>query len=65
MIESYYSTELATIYCGDCISVMAELPENSIDAIVTDPPYGLEFMGKESDKLWRNKNDNDRLWIEG
>jgi len=31
-----------------------ELPlkSNSIDAIVTDPPYGLEFMGKEWDKLW-------------
>jgi len=30
---------------------MADLPPNSIDAIVTDPPYGLEFMGKEWDKL--------------
>jgi site-specific DNA-methyltransferase (adenine-specific) len=36
---------------GDCREVMATLPENSVDAIVTDPPYGLEFMGKEWDKL--------------
>jgi len=29
---------------------MAELPENSVDTIITDPPYGLEFMGKDWDK---------------
>jgi len=38
------------IICGDCLSVMAGMEANSIDAIVTDPPYGLEFMGKEWDK---------------
>jgi hypothetical protein len=36
---------------GDCIEVMATLPDNSIDSIVTDPPYGLGFMGKEWDDL--------------
>jgi DNA modification methylase len=35
----------------DCVVAMAAMPENSIDAIVTDPPYGLEFMGKAWDKL--------------
>jgi len=39
------------ITCGDCRDLMKQLPENSVDAIVTDPPYGLEFMGKEWDKL--------------
>jgi DNA modification methylase len=34
---------------GDCREVMREMPENSVDAIVTDPPYGLSFMGKEWD----------------
>jgi len=37
---------------GDCIKVMKAMKPNSVDAIVTDPPYGLEFMGKEWDKLW-------------
>ena len=36
---------------GDCIEEMKKLESNSIDAIVTDPPYGLEFMGKEWDKF--------------
>ena len=35
---------------GDCTTVMAAMDADSIDAIVTDPPYGLEFMGKEWDK---------------
>ena len=36
---------------GDCIEELKKLPENSVDAIVTDPPYGLEFMGKEWDSF--------------
>lgn len=34
---------------GDCIDAMKAMPDNSIDAVVTDPPYGLGFMGKEWD----------------
>jgi DNA modification methylase len=37
------------LYAGDCIEVMSRMPEASVDAIVTDPPYGLEFMGKDWD----------------
>jgi DNA modification methylase len=36
---------------GDCVAVMAEMPEASVDAVVCDPPYGLEFMGKDWDRL--------------
>lgn len=39
-------TDLRT---GDCLQVMPSLPENSVDSIITDPPYGLDFMGKEWD----------------
>lgn len=35
---------------GDCREVMAAMDANSVDAIVTDPPYGLSFMGKGWDK---------------
>ena len=34
---------------GDCIDKLKELDDNSIDSIVTDPPYGLSFMGKTWD----------------
>ena len=36
---------------GDCVTHLQSMPEASVDAIVCDPPYGLEFMGKEWDKL--------------
>jgi site-specific DNA-methyltransferase (adenine-specific) len=42
-----------SIHHGDCIEVMATMPEASVDAIVTDPPYGLEFMGKGWDAPWK------------
>ena len=44
---------------GDSLIKLQELPENSVDSIVTDPPYGLSFMGKKWDydvpsvELWR------------
>jgi DNA modification methylase len=44
-------SEAGVIHHGDCIEVMATFEAESIDAIVTDPPYGLEFMGKGWDKL--------------
>ncbi len=34
---------------GDCLEEMKKLEENSVEAIITDPPYGLQFMGKEWD----------------
>jgi site-specific DNA-methyltransferase (adenine-specific) len=39
-----------TLHLGDCIDVMRTLPDSSVDAIVTDPPYELGFMGKGWDK---------------
>jgi DNA modification methylase len=34
---------------GDCLDVLRTLPDCSVDAVVTDPPYGLSFMGKRWD----------------
>jgi len=54
---------------GDCLEVMRNMEPNSIDCIVTDPPYGLHFMGKDWDKFkndhpkdfrFRNKEHNPR-----
>ena len=37
------------LHCGDCIEVMRGIEENSVDAIVTDPPYGIGFMNSQWD----------------
>jgi len=41
---------LNQILCGDCVEVLKDFPDDSIDLVVTDPPYGLKFMGKDWDK---------------
>lgn len=51
-MDAWYQDARATIYNGDCLEVLRELPDASVDAVVTDPPYGLEFMGKDWDRPW-------------
>ncbi|AWT34558.1 site-specific DNA-methyltransferase [Deinococcus actinosclerus] len=47
------------LHHGDCLDVLRTLPDNSVDSVVTDPPYGLAFMGKKwdydvpSEDIWR------------
>lgn len=47
---------------GDCVASMKTLPENSVDSIVTDPPYELGFMGKS----WDNTGiaNSIEMWTE-
>jgi site-specific DNA-methyltransferase (adenine-specific) len=47
------------VHHGDCLEVLRTMPDASVDAVVTDPPYGLSFMGKRwdydvpSEEIWR------------
>lgn len=45
---------------GNCLDRLKDLEDNSIDAIVTDPPYGLSFMGKK----WDYDVPSVEVWIE-
>lgn len=40
-LHSYYKTGLGRAYCADAIEVLRSIPENSIDLIVTSPPFAL------------------------
>jgi len=48
------------IHIGDCLEVMRGMAESSVDAIVTDPPYGLSFMGKR----WDYDVPSTEIWAE-
>jgi site-specific DNA-methyltransferase (adenine-specific) len=45
---------------GDCLDKLKELDDNSVDSIVTDPPYGLSFMGKK----WDYDVPSQQIWEE-
>lgn len=45
---------------NDCLIGMSPIPEKSIDMICTDPPYGINFMGKDWDKALPNPD----VWSE-
>jgi len=49
-----------TLHHGDCLDVLKTLADCSVDAIVTDPPAGIAFMGKEWDRDKGGKAD----WIQ-
>ncbi|WP_225988005.1 DNA-methyltransferase [Leclercia adecarboxylata] len=48
------------LFTGDCLDVLKTLPDNSFDSIVTDPPYGLSFMGKK----WDYDVPSQAIWEE-
>ena len=52
--------DLNKIYNMDCLDGMKQLSDNSVDAVITDPPYGLSFMGKK----WDYDVPTTELWAE-
>ena len=49
-----------TLHTGDCREVLREYPDSHFDSIVTDPPYGLSFMGKG----WDHGVPGEEFWLE-
>lgn len=45
---------------GDCLEKLKDLEDNSVDSVVTDPPYGLSFMGKK----WDYDVPDEEVWAE-
>lgn len=54
MIQPHFEKHGITIYHGDLLDVLPQLPEASVDCVCTDPPYYLSFMEKEWDKGTHN-----------
>ena len=50
------------LICGNCLEVMKTLTDNSVDSVVTDPPYELGFMGKKWDST--GIANNVEMWKE-
>ncbi len=52
--------DINKVYLGDCLEIMPSIPDKSIDLVLTDPPYGIGFMGKDWDKALPDK----KIWQE-
>lgn len=51
--NSFSKENTATLYLGDCLDFLNQIPDKSIQLIVTSPPYNI---GKEYEKNWILKN---------
>jgi DNA modification methylase len=65
MTAPYYADEQVTLYHGDCLDVLAELPDSSVDSVVTDPPYNLSFMAKPWDAYEGYEDAGFAYWLTG
>jgi len=56
--------ELDTIYNEDCLDTMKRIPDDSIDLILTDPPYGMDYLSsRRKDKFDKIENDISLEWV--
>ncbi len=50
---------------GDCLELMKKIPDKSIDMILCDPPYGIDFRSnRRQEKYLKIKNDNSLEWLD-
>lgn len=63
----YYTDESVTLYHGDALEVMAALPDASVDAVVTDPPYSSGGRRENARTLRKSMTRSvaDDHWIRG
>ena len=54
----------ASLYNGDCLEVMRQIPDKSVDLVVTDPPYGIKYQSNQrtrTEKFDLLKNDDNDI----
>lgn len=49
------------LYCRDCMEILPQLPDKCVDAVVTDPPYGIDFAGRPT-KWQREAGASPEAW---
>ena len=53
------------LFNADCFDVMARLPDKSVDCVITDPPYGIDFQSHRRKEIYdKIQNDNDLSFLD-
>ncbi len=58
--------ELNKIHHGDCLEIMKDIPDGSIDMILADPPYGINLTPQRKTSKFKNEkipNDDNLEWL--
>jgi len=58
MIEDYINK----VHCGNCLEIMKNIEDKSIDLVLTDPPYGINYLSPWTDNHSRLENDGFDIW---
>lgn len=53
-----------TLWQGDCLELMRDIPDGTVDAVVTDPPYGVGYSGRWNSDWKAIHNDNSLDWLD-
>jgi DNA modification methylase len=64
MIKPYYTDPQSEIYYGDAQEIMLQLPEHSVDMVMTSPPYFGLRKYKAPDKVFDNHNGCKHEWTD-
>ena len=59
----FYQQNGACIYHGDCLQVLPALETESVDFVLTDPPYGVQFRGRWDRPQGMIVGDEDPTWL--
>ena len=54
------------LFKGDCLELMKQIEDESIDMILTDPPYGIDLKPQRASSNWKNTkviNDDNLDWL--
>ena len=50
---------------GDCLELMKDIPDESVDMVLTDPPYGIDFQsGRRANRYEKIKGDQNLDWLD-
>jgi len=63
MREPDYKDEDVSLYLEDCLELMRQIPDKSVDMILTDPPYGINFCSNHTNRKEKLQNDSFDDWF--
>lgn len=56
--------EVMRLMHGDCLEIMKEIPDGSVDLVLTDPPYGMSFQSHRRKEIYgKIRNDDGIEWL--